>query len=142
MHASKSYERAVDVTALGVPQSDDEPTVGPLTTHCCLPCCREADVQRCRRPPPPLPSGTLTFLLTDIEGSTRLWQDAPDAMQIALARHDVILRQGIETHGGRVFKTAGDAFFAAFTQTCGCRRQCAWLQTRQIGADVLAIDPP
>jgi len=64
---------------------------------------------------PPLPSGTLTFLLTDIEGSTRLWQGAPDAMQIALARHDVILRQGIERHGGHVFKTAGDAFFAAFT---------------------------
>ena len=66
---------------------------------------------------PPLPTGTLTFLVTDIEGSTRLWQDAPDAMQIALARHDVILRQGIETHGGQVFKTAGDAFFAAFTTT-------------------------
>ena len=64
---------------------------------------------------PPLPTGTLTFLLTDIEGSTRLWQAAPDAMQVALARHDVILRQGIETHGGHVFKTAGDAFFAAFT---------------------------
>jgi len=63
----------------------------------------------------PLPTGTLTFLLTDIEGSTRLWQVAPDAMQAALARHDVILRQGIETHGGHVFKTAGDAFFAAFT---------------------------
>ena len=63
----------------------------------------------------PLPSGTLTFLLTDIEGSTRLWQVAPDAMQAALARHDVILRQGIEAHGGHVFKTAGDAFFAAFT---------------------------
>ena len=64
---------------------------------------------------PPLPNGTLTFLATDIEGSTRLWEDAPDAMQIALARHDVILRQGIEKHGGLVFKTAGDAFFAAFT---------------------------
>ena len=63
----------------------------------------------------PLPTGTLTFLLTDIEGSTRLWQAAPKAMQVALARHDVILRQGIETHGGHVFKTAGDAFFAAFT---------------------------
>jgi TolB-like protein/Tfp pilus assembly protein PilF len=57
----------------------------------------------------------LTFLLTDIEGSTRLWQGAPDAMQIALARHDAILRRGIETHGGYVFKTAGDAFFAVFT---------------------------
>jgi TolB-like protein/class 3 adenylate cyclase/Tfp pilus assembly protein PilF len=64
---------------------------------------------------PTLPTGTLTFLLTDIEGSTRLWEVAPEAMQVALARHDVILRQGIETYGGHVFKTAGDAFYAAFT---------------------------
>jgi len=64
---------------------------------------------------PPLPSGTLTFLVTDIEGSTRLWQDAPEAMRAALARHDDILRRSIEAHGGHVFKTAGDAFFAAFT---------------------------
>jgi adenylate cyclase len=64
---------------------------------------------------PTLPTGTLTFLLTDIEGSTRMWQVAPEAMQVALARHDAILRQGIATHGGHVFKTAGDAFYAAFT---------------------------
>ncbi len=65
-------------------------------------------------PPAPPPTGTLTFLFTDIEGSTRLWQDAPDAMQAALARHDAILRHGIEARGGHVFKTAGDAFYAAF----------------------------
>jgi TolB-like protein/class 3 adenylate cyclase/Flp pilus assembly protein TadD len=64
--------------------------------------------------PAPPPTGTLTFLLTDIEGSTRMWQSAPDAMQTALARHDAILRQAIEARGGHVFKTAGDAFFAAF----------------------------
>jgi hypothetical protein len=55
-------------------------------------------ITRAAASPPPLSSGTLTFLVTDIEGSTRWWQDAPDAMQIALARHDVILRQGIETN--------------------------------------------
>jgi len=60
------------------------------------------------------PTGTVTFLFSDIEGSTRLWQAAPEAMQAALARHDAILRRGIESHGGHVFKTAGDAFFAAF----------------------------
>jgi TolB-like protein/class 3 adenylate cyclase/cytochrome c-type biogenesis protein CcmH/NrfG len=64
--------------------------------------------------PAPLPTGTLTFLLTDIEGSTRMWQAAPVAMQAALARHDAILRQGIEARDGHVFKTAGDAFFAVF----------------------------
>ncbi len=62
----------------------------------------------------PPPTGTLTFLFTDIEGSTRMWQAAPDVMQAALARHDAILRHGIEARGGFVFKTAGDAFFAAF----------------------------
>ncbi len=62
----------------------------------------------------PLPTGTLTFLFTDIEGSTRLWQAAPVAMQAALARHDAIVRHGVETRGGHVFKAAGDAFCAAF----------------------------
>jgi predicted ATPase/class 3 adenylate cyclase len=60
------------------------------------------------------PTGTLTFLFTDIEGSTQLWEQHPEAMQTALARHDAILRQVIETHGGHVFKTVGDAFCAAF----------------------------
>ena len=62
-----------------------------------------------------LPVGTITFLFTDIEGSTQLWERHPDAMQVALKRHDEILRQVIETHGGHVFKTVGDAFCAAFT---------------------------
>ena len=64
--------------------------------------------------PAPPPTGTLTFLFTDIEGSTRMWQAAPHAMQAALARHDAILRHDIEARGGHVFKTAGDAFYAAF----------------------------
>src|SRR5262245_6255279 len=61
------------------------------------------------------PTGTITFLFTDIEGSTRLWERCPEAMRLALARHDVILREGIERHNGHVFKTVGDAFCAAFT---------------------------
>jgi predicted ATPase/class 3 adenylate cyclase len=60
------------------------------------------------------PSGTVTFLFTDIEGSTRRWDAQPDAMRRALARHDAILRDAIERHGGHVFKTVGDAFHAAF----------------------------
>ncbi|MDQ5853112.1 MAG: hypothetical protein M3380_13800, partial [Chloroflexota bacterium] len=61
-----------------------------------------------------LPSGTVTFLFTDIEGSTTRWEQHQDAMQVALARHDAILRQAIEGHGGVVFKTVGDAFYTAF----------------------------
>src|SRR5512136_2920340 len=61
-----------------------------------------------------LRSGTLTFLFTDIEGSTRLWAAHPEAMGKAVSRHDTLLRQCIEGRGGHVFKTAGDAFCAAF----------------------------
>jgi TolB-like protein/class 3 adenylate cyclase/cytochrome c-type biogenesis protein CcmH/NrfG len=63
---------------------------------------------------PTPPSGTVTFLFTDIEGSTRLWATHHDAMRASLARHDALLRQSIEAHGGHVFKTGGDAFCAAF----------------------------
>ena len=63
---------------------------------------------------PDLPSGTVTFLFTDIEGSTRLWEEQPDTMRLALARHDALLRQAIENNDGVVFKTVGDAFCAAF----------------------------
>src|SRR5829696_5465986 len=62
----------------------------------------------------PPPTGTVTFLFTDIAGSTRRWDEQPDAMARALARHDAILRGAIEQHGGHVFKTIGDAFCAAF----------------------------
>jgi predicted ATPase/class 3 adenylate cyclase len=61
-----------------------------------------------------LPSGTVTFLFTDLEGSTRLWEEYPDAMQGALARHDEVVRHGIDSHGGRVVKSTGDGFHAAF----------------------------
>src|SRR5215831_9963204 len=61
-----------------------------------------------------LPSGTVTFLFTDIEGSTRLWEEHPEAMRSVLARHDTLLRQAIEANNGTVFKTLGDAFCAAF----------------------------
>ena len=60
------------------------------------------------------PAGTVTFLFTDIEGSTRLWQEAPDAMAAALARHDAVVRGAIEAHHGQVFATGGDGFAAVF----------------------------
>jgi class 3 adenylate cyclase len=60
------------------------------------------------------PTGTVTFLFTDIEGSTKMWERHTEAMQSALSRHDDILRKAIEERGGYVFKTVGDAFCAAF----------------------------
>jgi class 3 adenylate cyclase len=62
-----------------------------------------------------LPSGTVTFLFTDLAGSTRLWDDDPEAMSNALARHDEILRSVITSHGGHVVKTTGDGAHAAFS---------------------------
>jgi class 3 adenylate cyclase len=61
-----------------------------------------------------LPTGTVTFLFTDIEGSTPLWEREPDQMRLALARHDAILRTTIASESGHAYKTIGDAFQAAF----------------------------
>jgi class 3 adenylate cyclase len=61
------------------------------------------------------PKATVTFLFTDIEGSTKLWERDVEAMQSALARHDAILHSVIEEQEGYVFKTVGDAFCCAFS---------------------------
>ncbi len=63
-----------------------------------------------------LPSGTVTFAFTDIEGSTLRWERDPEAMEDAVRRHDALVRAAIEEHGGHVFKTVGDAFCAAFSR--------------------------
>jgi predicted ATPase/class 3 adenylate cyclase len=61
-----------------------------------------------------LPTGTVTFLFTDLEGSTRLWEEEPQAMKEALARHDAVLRQAVAAEGGRVVKGTGDGLHAVF----------------------------
>jgi predicted ATPase/class 3 adenylate cyclase len=61
-----------------------------------------------------LPTGTVTFLFTDLEGSTRLWEEHPDEMRDALARHDGVLRQAVAAEGGRVVKGTGDGLHAVF----------------------------
>ena len=54
-----------------------------------------------------LPGGTVTFLFTDIEGSTARWEHQPEVMRAALARHDALVRAAIVGHGGHVVKTMG-----------------------------------
>jgi class 3 adenylate cyclase len=61
-----------------------------------------------------LPSGTVTFLFTDIEGSTRLWEQHPEAMRTAVARHVAILHEVMQDCDGRVFRSVGDGLCAAF----------------------------
>lgn len=60
------------------------------------------------------PTGDLTFLFTDIEGSSQLWEKHPQAMGAALRRHDTLMRGIFAEHRGHVFKTMGDAFCVAF----------------------------
>src|SRR5262245_20016779 len=66
-------------------------------------------------PPTDLPSGTVTFLFTDIESSTQLIQRHPNASESALARHQSLLKNAIDSHRGRVFQVIGDALLSAFT---------------------------
>jgi class 3 adenylate cyclase len=61
-----------------------------------------------------LPSGTVTFFFTDVEGSTAIWERDGQAMAVAVGRHLHLLRAGIAAHGGNLFKTIGDAVLAAF----------------------------
>src|SRR5512140_405524 len=61
-----------------------------------------------------LPTGTVTFLFTDIEGSTQLWEKYPEGMKGALASHDAILRSAIESEHGQVLKSTGDGVYAVF----------------------------
>ena len=68
---------------------------------------------------PSLPVGTVTFLFTDIEGSTRLVQELGDRFRPTLATHHSILRRAIAAHAGAEVSTEGDAFFAVFPSPIG-----------------------
>jgi len=87
-----------------------------------------------KRTPEPL-LGTVTFLFTDIEGSTRLWEQHPQAMSEALARHDAILVDAVESSGGHVVKTTGDGLFAVFTRAESAITAALTAQRSLVGAD-------
>src|SRR5438105_13904451 len=77
-----------------------------------------------------LPSGTVTFLFTDIEGSTRLWEQHPETMRLALARHQTLVTAQIEQHGGAVVKSRGegDSVFAVFARAADAAAAACGLQ--------------
>ena len=86
------------------------------------------------------PTGTVTFLFTDIEGSTRLAQEYPEAIAGLLDRHHTILKGAIEAQGGYVFQVIGDAFCAAF-QTAGEALRAAIEAQRSFGAENWLLGP-
>lgn len=87
-----------------------------------------------------LPSGTVTFFFTDIEGSTERWESKRDAMKGAVACHDAIVRRAIESDGGYVFKTIGDAFCAAFRAAPEALRAALAVQRDLDKEDFSAVD--
>src|SRR6266513_3636036 len=82
-----------------------------------------------------LPAGTVTFLLTDIEGSTRLWETVPDAMEAALERHNRLVTGVIDDHGGVVVTSRGegDSFFAVFASAVAAVEAAGVCQLRLQG---------
>src|SRR6476659_3363776 len=85
-----------------------------------------------------LPSGTVTFLFTDLESSTRLWESHPDAMRPVLARHDAILRAAIREHRGVLVKGTGDGVHGAFATADDAIAAAIEIQ-RQISATTFDI---
>ncbi len=81
----------------------------------------------------PRPSGTVTFLFTDIEGSSECWDRRPEAMAAAMRRHDALLRHTIDAANGYVFSTNGDGFFAAFASAA--EGMCAAASAQRALAD-------
>ena len=67
---------------------------------------------------------TLTFVFTDLESSTRLWERFPDAMKAAVERHDAILSDAIESSAGQVVKVMGDGLMAVFSSAPDGVRAC------------------
>jgi len=87
-----------------------------------------------------LPSGTVTFAFTDIEGSTRRWEHDRAAMQAAVRRHDELVRAAIAAHDGYVFKTIGDAFCAAYARAEDAIAAMLALQRALAAEDFSAVD--
>jgi predicted ATPase/class 3 adenylate cyclase len=87
------------------------------------------------------PSGTVTFMFTDIEGSTRLWQDDEAAMRSALSRHDELLRKTVAEHDGVVFSSMGDGLGAAFASASSAVAAALAVQ-RVLAAEVWSTATP
>ena len=88
-----------------------------------------------------LPSGTVTFLFTDVEGSTAQWESDPELMRESVERHDRIVREVVSGFGGHVFSTGGDAFCVAFARAGEAVAAAAAVQ-RAVGAEAWPLSSP
>src|SRR5579862_8449512 len=91
-------------------------------------------------PDSPRPTGTVTFLFSDIEGSTVRWERDRAAMANALARHDALMRTVMQTRGAYIFKTIGDAFCAAFATPLDALAAALDAQRALAGEDFSAVE--
>lgn len=87
-----------------------------------------------------LPTGTVTFVFSDIEGSTERWEHNRAEMQEALRRHDAVMRSAISEHGGYVFKTIGDAFCSVFERAENAITAILAVQRALAAEDFTAVD--
>jgi predicted ATPase/class 3 adenylate cyclase len=87
-----------------------------------------------------LPSGTITFLFTDIEGSTQRWESHREAMKLAVARHEQLVAGAMEKHGGYVFKAMGDALCVAFPTAPNAVRAAIDAQAAVAKEDFSAVE--
>jgi len=88
-----------------------------------------------------LPTGTVTFLFTDIEGSTAAWERHPEAMKVALARHDALLRHAIERNYGCIVKSMGDGVLAVFATSANALMACLAAQRALQAVEANASGP-
>lgn len=86
-----------------------------------------------------LPTGIVTFLFTDIEGSTIKWEHHPTQMEDALSRHHAIMREAMALHGGVLFETAGDSFVVAFASAPPALETALWAQ-RALNAEAWPVE--
>jgi class 3 adenylate cyclase len=86
-------------------------------------------------------SPTLSFLFTDVEGSTRLWERYPEAMKGALERHDAALRAAVQGSSGRIVKTTGDGFMCVFASPLDAVSACIAAQHALAGQTWAEMDP-
>src|SRR5688572_32215173 len=75
-----------------------------------------------------LPTGTVTFLFTDVEGSTKLLNAHPDAYRLTVRRHHDLLLEAVHLSDGAVFETVGDAVYAAFARPTDAVKAAVWGQ--------------